>query len=147
MNREEAIGLVQESGRRDHSILVSKIMVVLAQHHDADPVEWELAGILHDLDYDVTVDRRDKHGILTSERLSGKISDNILNAIRSHDHRTGIKPTSLLDRSLIYADAVSVVIDETDSVLNEKPWIRKIIDDYDLPSDLSLDNLIKLVSC
>ena len=147
MNREKALTFIESSSKRDHSLTVSRIMVQLAKHHGHDPSEWELAGLLHDLDYDETTGNREMHGIIASNRLEGNVSEHVLQAIRCHDHRTGIPVCTLLDRSLRFADAVSVLIEETSTILQEKPWLREIIEGYELTNGLSLDKLITLVSC
>jgi predicted hydrolase (HD superfamily) len=146
MNRDEAIKLIELTTKRNHAVLVSKIMMVLADYHKEDSLDWELTGLLHDLDYDETVGNRERHGILAAEALDGLVDSSVLKAISSHDHRTGVPPTTLLDYSLKFSDAVSLIIDESEKVQEERPWIREIIESYELPDGLSVDEIIRLVS-
>lgn len=147
MNLEDALKIIQLTSRTDHAVLVSKIMVVLAEHHHEDVVDWELAGLLHDLDYDETVGKREKHGILAAQSLDGKVVPSVLKAIKSHDHRTGIEPTTLLDFSLRFSDAVSILIKESETVFEEKPWIKKTIESYELQEGLNVEEIINQVCC
>lgn len=106
-------------------------------------MDWELAGLLHDLDYDATVDDREHHGVKAADALSGLLDETVLYAIKSHDHRTGYQPSSLLDHSLRFADAVSMLITEPGDVIKGKPWIKEIIEEYQLPKGLSMPELIR----
>lgn len=146
MNREDAIKLIRLTSRYNHSILVSKIMVILAEHHHEDAHDWELVGLLHDLDYDETAGNREMHGILAAKSLDGLVNSSVLDAIRSHDHRTGDDPTTLLDHSLKFSDAVSILVEESDSVLEDRPWLNKIIESYELQEGLSVEEIIKQTS-
>lgn len=147
MNREDAIKLIQLTSKYDHSVLVSKIMVILAEHHHEDIQDWELVGLLHDLDYDETAGNREMHGILAAKSLDGLVNTSVLNAIKSHDHRTGEDPATLLDHSLKFSDAVSIIIEKSEDVLADRPWLNKIIESYELQEGLSVEEIIKQVSC
>ncbi len=146
MEREDALRLIEKSSRREHSLLVSRIMVVLSDAHGENVTEWELAGLLHDLDYDATVDERGLHGIKAAEALSGLLDEAVLHAIKSHDHLSGHQPSSLLDHSLRFADAVSTLLTEPDEIIEEKPRIRDIIEGYQMPEGLSMSELVRLSS-
>lgn len=134
----EAHRLLEGSSKLFHSILVARIMEVLAMEFSAQPQDWGIVGLLHDLDYDATVDDLPRHGNLAAEILSEKLPDLSLHAIRAHDHRSGVKPVTRLDRALVFADNLSILIENqelktpcTPTVLFEairlecrdKPWI------------------------
>ena len=146
MEKENALRLIESSSRREHSLLVSKIMTVLSDAHGESNLNWELAGLLHDLDYDATIDERGLHGEKAAEALTGLVDESVLHAIKSHDHRAGYKPSSLLDNSLQFADAVSILLRESEDVLDEKPWVKEIIEEYQLPNGLGLPELIRMFS-
>ncbi len=143
MEREDALLLIEDSSKREHSLLVSRIMAVLSESHGEDISDWELAGLLHDLDYDDTVNDREHHGVKAAETLSGLLDESILQAIKSHDNMTGFQPSSLLDHSLRFADAVSLLVTEPEDILKGKPWIRELIEGYQMPEDLSMSELIR----
>jgi predicted hydrolase (HD superfamily) len=126
-------------------MLVSKIMEILARRLGGDEGEWELVGLLHDLDFDSVLEDMAQHGVRAAENLIGKVSDEGLDAIRSHDHRTGFKPRGLLAESLRFADAVIILLEDQglqgpfeeaalERVMrlesSQKPWIEEIIDSF-----------------
>ena len=146
MEKENALRLIENSSRREHSLLVSKIMAVLSDAHGESVLDWELAGLLHDLDFDATIEERGLHGIKAADALTGLLDESVLHAIKAHDHRAGYRPSSLLDHSLRFADAVSILLQEPEGVLDEKPWVKEIIEGYQLPNGLSLPELIRMFS-
>jgi putative nucleotidyltransferase with HDIG domain len=153
----EAISMISESSKYEHSILVSRIMSSLAEYHQIDKEEWVLAGLLHDLDYDKIEGDRSRHGLVAASLLEGMVSEKVLYAIRSHDHRTGIEPITQLDKSLKFADSFAVLlenqsvrtvpdIDELSRLIESesrvKPWIGDIIESYCDEYGLSLHSIL-----
>jgi hypothetical protein len=145
ISKRDALGLIEGSSRRDHMLLVGRIMAVLAGGLDGNRGLWETVGVLHDVDYDKTVDDRSKHGVVAANMLRGRLPEDAIYAVMSHDHRTGFKPFSKLDHSLVFADALALLAEEgglgkpvTDEALEaaltrvsaEKPWIREIVEGY-----------------
>src|SRR4030042_654471 len=111
---DEARRLIEYSGRYMHSLTVGRIMAALAEALEEDAGLWEVVGVLHDLDYDQTRAEHGRHGVAAAQVLGGRLSEEALHAIASHDHRSGGEPGALLDHSLILADALAVLIAETD---------------------------------
>jgi len=145
ISREEALRLVKESSKHHHALIASAIMRKLAERLGEDERKWEIVGLLHDLDYDIVRDDMTKHGIVTSEILRNKLPQDCLYAIRSHDYRTGFKPESKLDKALIIADTLTLIVEkvkkseelsvervekEIERVSEKQPWhgdnLRKI---------------------
>jgi predicted hydrolase (HD superfamily) len=81
--------MIEGSSRYAHSVLVGRLMLILARRLGGDEGEWELIGLLHYLDYDSVKGDMVQHGVQAAESLVGKISDDGLDAIRAHDYRTG----------------------------------------------------------
>jgi len=145
ITRKEALGLMEGSSRFFPSLLVSKVMTVLAGIFREDEDEWRLVGLLHDLDYDQVRDDKHRHGITAAEMLKGRLPERSLHAIMAHDHRTGIEPSTLLDESLILADSLAILMEDQaltasvrestfDRALQDesrmKPWISGYIQTY-----------------
>ncbi len=124
LSKQEALRLLGEQvsrkDKRRHMIAVSAIMRGLAKRLHKDEGEWELVGLLHDIDWDKIKGDMSRHGLVASEMLKGKISEEGLHAIRAHDHRTGIKPESVLDKALIASDAISSFIVVTAAAMPNK---------------------------
>ena len=142
ISRKEAVDLMRSSSKFSHSLYTGRIMRAVAHQLGKDEEEWELAGILHDLDFDQTETNREKHGIIAAELLECRLSERALNAIRAHDHRTGVEPQDVLGRALKCVDALATFLEmaENESVpfdpeslehklnnLTAKPWLKDII--------------------
>ena len=87
MNREEALAIVKEYIKDDklfkHVLAVEAIMRRLAKYFGEDAEKWGLAGLLHDIDYEMTMNNPEKHAKVAYEILKGKVDEDILHAILS----------------------------------------------------------------
>ncbi len=109
---EEAHLLLEGSSKYFHSVLVSRLMEVLATRFSGNPKDWGLVGLLHDLDHDITEHDPERHGHKTAELLEGKLPEASIHAIKAHDYRSGVKPVTVLDRALIFADNLAILIED-----------------------------------
>lgn len=106
ISRNEALGLVEEyiktKNLRKHVLAVGACMKKLASELGGDPDLWELAGILHDLDYEETKDDFARHALETVKILKSKgIEDQrLLDAILAHASK---KPIETPMETAIYA--------------------------------------------
>ncbi|MBC8205176.1 HD domain-containing protein [bacterium] len=113
MNRKEALQLVEKNVSNPnlvkHMIAVEGVMRRLAQHFNEDEELWGMTGLLHDLDYDLTVDDFSRHGFVTEELLQGvDIPPEIIRAIKTHPGH--LPAESLMEKALYAADPVSGLI-------------------------------------
>lgn len=93
MTRNDALSLVKEKVKnknlRKHMLATEACMRALAARLGGDEEEWAMAGLLHDLDYDETVNDFARHGYATCEYLQDKeLSSDILSAIMAHTGHT-----------------------------------------------------------
>ena len=161
ISKEEALKLLEGSSKYSHSILVSKIMRALAGIFGEDEDEWELVGLLHDLDCDMVQGDMSQHGIKASELLNGKLSERGLHAIKAHDHRTVVEPETLLDESLIFADSLAIFMKDKpinpsseaseieDALRKEaavKPWISKNVLKYSDQFEILITQILQMMS-
>ncbi len=114
MKREEALNLVRQNITREnllkHMLAVEAIMRKTAEFLGEDKEKWGLVGLLHDIDFEKMKEPKD-HGIIASEILRGKVDEEILTAIKSHNYEhTGAAPDSNLEYSLIATDSISGLI-------------------------------------
>jgi len=107
--RDEAFALVEERIPQrnlvNHCVATEIIMGALARHLGkcAEEVEgWELAGLLHDLDYAETADDPARHGLVSAELLAGLIDDEMMHAILGHADKAPRE--TLMDHALWCAD-------------------------------------------
>jgi putative nucleotidyltransferase with HDIG domain len=113
MTREEALDLVQSKVKGKnlikHMLAVEAIMGRVAERLNEDVEMWKLTGLLHDLDYDETVNDFDRHSLLTCEWLKDfNLDEKILYAIKSHPRK--VEPRSKMDWTLFAADPLSGLI-------------------------------------
>jgi putative nucleotidyltransferase with HDIG domain len=109
VDRAEAYALVVERipsiNLVNHSVAVELIMGALARYFglpDTDVVRWELAGLLHDLDYAETADDPARHGLVSAAELEGVVDAEIVHAILAHADK--VPRESLMDKALFAAD-------------------------------------------
>ena len=137
---KEALVLVKATSRCNHALAVSAMMKALAARIRKNEELWELVGLLHDLDYDVTRGDMSKHGLVSAKMLKGRLPEHELYAIKAHDYRTGFKPRTSLDCALVATDTLAVFLDKTtnateeltvesvfseiDSASESQPWIK-----------------------
>ena len=113
MQREEALELVKSKVKNKnlikHMLAVEAIMRRVAKHFGEDENFWALTGLLHDLDYDVTVNEPEKHSLITVEWLKDYgLDERILYAIKAHPRK--VEPKSKLDWTLFACDPLSGLI-------------------------------------
>jgi hypothetical protein len=88
---------------------VEAVMKALARRFDEDEELWGLAGLLHDLDYDETVNTPSLHGLRTVEMLKQEdVPEEALHAIKAHNEKAPIE--SSMDKALYSADPVTGLI-------------------------------------
>lgn len=116
LTKAEAIRLLRRHLKsaevRKHSMAVAEVMEEVAGRLRMNTEEWQLCGLLHDLDYEKIQGDMSKHGLVAAELLEGFLSKDCLHAIRAHDHRTGVTPRNIIDKALIASDAVATFFSE-----------------------------------
>lgn len=94
MNRGDAFALVQAHLKNKnlvkHSLAVEACMRALASRLNHDVERWGLAGILHDLDYEITEKSPELHTNQTVRILEEKgVDPDIIHAIQAHAGQVG----------------------------------------------------------
>src|SRR3989344_3891253 len=115
MTREQALELLSEHITNQnlirHNIAVGFIMKALAKKFGQNEGDWELAGMLHDLDWEKTKDDFKNHTKVTKEILEKTdIKPEIINAIYVHNWVHEIKPETLLEKALFCVEELSGLI-------------------------------------
>ena len=113
MTRDEALKLVEEKvsnkNLQKHMLATEAVMAHLARHFGEDETLWALTGLLHDLDYDLTVKDFPRHGLVTAEMLADSdVPAEAIYAIKSHPGHFPRK--SLLDKALYATDPITGLI-------------------------------------
>lgn len=113
MNRDEALKLVKKYVKTKnlvkHMLAAEAIMRRLARHFGEDEEMWGLAGLLHDVDYEKTVNEPDKHGLVGAEMLEeAGVDPVIIHAVMAHAEKAGRE--SLMDKALYATDPLTGLI-------------------------------------
>jgi putative nucleotidyltransferase with HDIG domain len=116
VNRQQAVELVQEKVQNEnlvnHMVAAEAIMGALAKRLGGDEERWRLAGLLHDLDVEETVDTMEVHGTLTVQWLrdAGFEDEEVLQAILAHNSANGSSVESPMDRALFACDCLTGLV-------------------------------------
>jgi len=112
MNRNHTLAMLKKylnnQNLLKHCLACEAIMKELAPLYNQNLEEWALVGLLHDIDYEITKNCPESHG-LEGARILSEVgySDNIVAALRSHNPATGHVPNSILEKALFAVDPVS----------------------------------------
>jgi putative nucleotidyltransferase with HDIG domain len=113
LSRETALALVNRHMTKQnlikHVLAVEAIMRVLARRFGQDEELWGVTGLLHDLDYEQTMNSPERHGRITIEILAKEdVPREALDAILAHaGHK---ERNSLLEKAIYCTDPVTGLI-------------------------------------
>ena len=76
LNRDEALeflkSMSQEDAHMNHYLESEAIMKTLAKYFGEDEEYWAMVGLLHDIDWALTKDNSEEHGVKAEELLKEK---------------------------------------------------------------------------
>lgn len=115
MNREEALKAIRQNVKNEnlvkHMIATEAIMRALAKRMGGDEEEWAMAGLLHDIDVEVSGGDMKLHSRMGSQMVKQMgVSDAISHAILAHNEAHGEPCGSLMDKALFCADPITGLI-------------------------------------
>ena len=136
MTKEEALRLLNEKIKTPnlikHSLAVGAIMRALANYLQEDEDKWEIAGLLHDIDYEETKNNPKEHSLIGAKFLEKiGLDKDIVYAIKAHNPVHNLPRKSKLDKALFAADPLSGLIVAAALVLPSKKL-----------KDLTVDNIL-----
>ncbi|MEJ5272819.1 MAG: lysine--tRNA ligase [Spirochaetota bacterium] len=105
-----------------HSLASAAVMEGLAEYFNQDKDNFYIAGLLHDIDFEMIDNRFELHGVQSMDILKPLgFDENILHAIQSHNEEyTKIKRINHLDFALTAAESVTGLISATALILPSK---------------------------
>ncbi len=111
MNRDQALEELKlrlfDAHMLFRSLVVEAIMEELALHFNADTYLWGLTGLLHDIDYDKTLDQPELHGITGAEILENlDVDESVAYSVRAHNDKNNIPRKRKMDKALYLSDYV-----------------------------------------
>ena len=94
-----------------HMLATEAAMSFLAKHFDEDSEKWALAGLLHDVDYDLTVNDFPNHGKLSAKMLEDAgVDQDIIDAVSRHPGHKDNMPQTNMDWALHTVDSLTGLI-------------------------------------
>ena len=124
--REEAIKLLHEyiksPNMLNHCYASEAVMKALARHLQEDESKWGLAGLLHDLDVEITHGDMYVHGKETARILTElQLDPEIVDAIRMHNESSaGEKRSKMFQHALAAGETITGMIVATTLVYPDK---------------------------
>jgi putative nucleotidyltransferase with HDIG domain len=115
MNRQEALESIRENVENEnlikHMLATEAIMIALARRFGEDEAEWGLAGLLHDIDVELTEGDMNTHSKLGADiaRDLGA-SEAIASAILCHNETHGVPCKTTMEKALFCADPLTGLI-------------------------------------
>lgn len=126
ISREEALTLLRKYVKNEnmikHCLASEVVMKFLAQHLGEDQEKWGIAGLLHDIDVEVT-NADLKHHCLEAEKIlkEYEIDTDIITAIKLHNEEaTGIKRSTKFQHALAAGETITGLIIATTLVYPDK---------------------------
>jgi len=126
ITRDEAMLLLKQYLKNEklisHSIASEAIMRSLAKKLGEDEHAWAIAGLLHDLDYEMVEEDPARHGDVAARILEEKgVSDAVVNAIRKHNAEgLGLERETLFEHALACSETITGLIVATALVYPDK---------------------------
>ncbi len=115
ISRDKALELLEENlGNRNlirHCLAAEAVMRALAEDRGEDADLWGITGLLHDLDYEKTVDDHKNHGLVSAGMLEGLLPQESITAIESHNYENnGVERVSDIDYLLAAGESITGLI-------------------------------------
>lgn len=117
MSREKSLELLKKYIKNEnlfrHGLAVEAVMKKLCQHFGEEErlEKWMLAGLLHDMDWEITKDHPEQHAQKAAEILEKEGYDpEIIRAIKVHNHTLGLSLETLMEKALFCAEELTGLI-------------------------------------
>ena len=125
ISRENALKLlndnIQNINMIKHCLASEVVLRAVANRLEANPEEWGLAGLLHDIDVEITNANPLKHGPYAAGMLDGLVSAEAIDAIVMHNEMaTGKERTTVFQHALAAGETITGLIMATAMVYPDK---------------------------
>lgn len=125
ISREEALQLLHDNIKNKnmikHCYASEAVLRALANRLGENEDEWGIAGLLHDIDVEITNADPLKHGPFAKTILKNKITDKMLDAIVMHNEMaTGKERSTKFQHALAAGETITGLITATTLVYPDK---------------------------
>ncbi len=136
MNENEALLMLTDKVKTPnlikHCLACGAAMKELARYFKEDEEKWEITGLLHDIDYEDTKDKPEKHSLIGAEFLQKQgVDQEIVEAVKTHNEIHGIAPETKMAKALFCVDPLTGLIVASVLVLPSKQI-----------KDVTIDNIL-----
>lgn len=124
-NRDEAYKLLRVYVKKDnmlkHSLASEAVLKAMARKLGEDENKWGLAGLLHDIDVEITNADPKTHGLEARKLLEGKVDEEIIDAITHHNEEaSGVERTTKFQHALAAGETITGLVTATTLVYPDK---------------------------
>jgi len=125
ISREEAVQLLEKNVKaenmRKHCYASEAVMRAIARHLHRNEEEWGIAGLLHDIDVEITNADPKTHGPYAEKLLKDKVTGEMLDAIVMHNEMaTGKERTTEFQHALAAGETITGLITATALIYPDK---------------------------
>lgn len=125
MLREEAFALINQRLKNKnlikHCLAVEACLCALARKFGESEKNWGQAGLLHDLDYEETLNNPKEHAKKAARELAEiGLPEEVAHAVLAHNESTGTPRESKLDKAIYACDPLTGLIVAATLVLPDK---------------------------
>ncbi len=112
---------IQNTNMIKHCLASEAVMRAIALKLNKDQEEWAMAGLLHDIDVEITHADPYKHGPFAAVMLDGLLSTEAIDAIVMHNEMaTGKERTTVFQHALAAGETITGLIMATAMVYPDK---------------------------
>jgi putative nucleotidyltransferase with HDIG domain len=112
---------VEDASTIKHMLATEAVMKALAKRLGEDEDEWALAGLLHDIDVELTDDDPKSHSTLGADMARDMgAGDAVAKAILCHNEEHGISCETLMEKALYCCDPLTGLITASAMVRPDK---------------------------
>lgn len=125
MTRKESFLLLtkylKEKNLVKHSLACEAAMMAFADYFKENKEEWGFAGLLHDIDYEMTKDNPQKHSLTGAEILKQhRLPEEVIESVKTHNEIHLLVPQSKMAKTLYCLDPLTGLIVAATLVLPSK---------------------------
>ena len=126
LSRESALSLLKEHVKSEnmlkHCLASEAVLRALARRFGEDEEQWGLAGLLHDLDVELTNADLSVHGLKSAEMLAEKgYPAELVDAVKMHNEQAhGQKRSTKFQKALAAGETITGLITATALVYPDK---------------------------
>lgn len=112
---------IQNANMIKHCLASEAVLRAIAANLNEDPEEWGIAGLLHDIDVEITGGDPFRHGPYSAGMLDGLLSPEAIDAIVMHNEMaTGKERTTIFQHALAAGETITGLIMATALVYPDK---------------------------